>query len=165
MPVYMCILPAEKIGIAVMTNSWEAGTLHGTIAARILDTLLGIDPGKDPAPPSREIAAAEMERVPNTTPSRPLDAYAGTYTDVVHGDLVIKHENGRLTLQFAGDEQADLEHWHRDVFRVRWRDRVYEWADTYAAFALDAGGNPMRFDMTLYRDTIEAVRNVGRPND
>ncbi len=170
MPVYMAILPNEKIGVLVMTNSWEAGTLHGMIAGRILDTLLGDVPLKDSAAEGlegfrnaakravEEREAVEKARITGTKPSRPLDAYAGTYVDTMHGDMVVKHENGRLTLTFGGGEQADLEHWHHDVFSVRWHDRAYEWADTFIAFALDASGTPKRFEMKLYRDLIEAVR-------
>ncbi len=164
MPVYMCILPKEKIGVLVMTNSWAAGTLHGALAGRILDTLLGT-----PNPPdgAADVIAAnkrnnvpppEPPRIAGTKPSRPIDAYAGTYVDIPHGDLVVKHENGNLTLQFGGGEIADLEHWHHDVFRVRWQDRVNGWADTLAAFALDAEGTPVRFEMRMNRDVFEAVR-------
>ena len=164
MPVYMCILPVEKIGVVVMTNSWAAGTLHGLVAGRILDTLLGTPNAPDGLP---DLVAANKRnnapppdppRTPDTKPSRPLDAYAGTYVDTPHGDMVVKHENGKLTMQFGGGEIADLEHWHHDVFRVRWHDRVNGWADTLAAFALDAAGTPTRFEMRMNRDVIEAVR-------
>ena len=170
MPVYMAILPAEKIGVLVMTNSWAAGTLHGALASRILDTLLQEKEPRDwaaelleanrkaNARAAEEQAATEKARIPNTKPSRPIDAYAGTYTDTLHGDLVVSHSDGRLTLQFAGGQKADLEHWHHDVFRVRWHDRVYEFADAFATFGLDATGTPRRLEMRLYRDQIEAVR-------
>jgi CubicO group peptidase (beta-lactamase class C family) len=163
MPVYMCILPDDDIGVVVMTNSWEAGVLHGALAARILDTFLG-NPLKDTAGEAIEAQRRASQpqpdpvRIPDTKPSRPLEAYAGTYVDTLHGDMVVRHENGKLTMQFGGGELADLEHWHHDVFRVRWHDRVYVWADTLAAFALDAAGTPRRFEMTLGRDVIEAAR-------
>lgn len=164
MPVYMCILPNEKIGVLVMTNSWAAGTLHGLLAGRILDTMLGTP---NPTDGLADLVAANKKnnavppdppRTPNTKPSRPLDAYAGTYVDVPHGDLVVKHDNGKLTLQFGGGEVGDLEHWHHDVFRVRWQDRVNGWADALAAFALDAEGRPVRFEMKMGRDVIEGIR-------
>lgn len=163
MPVYMAIVPDKQIGVLVMTNSWESGVLHGALTARILDTLLG-NPVKDTAGEAIEAQrrasapAPEPERIADTKPSRPLDAYAGTYADTLHGDLVVKHADGKLTMQFGGGETADLEHWHHDVFRVRWHDRAYEWADTFAAFALDATAVPRRLEMRLYRDVIEAVR-------
>lgn len=164
MPVYMCVLPNEKIGVLVMTNSWAAGTLHGALAARILDTLL--DTPNPPDGAADVIAANQRANAPQpepmrtagTKPSRPIEAYAGTYVDTLHGDMIVTHENGRLTMRFGGGEIADLEHWHHDVFRVRWQDRVNEWADTFAAFALDATGTPHRFEMHLHREVIEATR-------
>ncbi|HYR29010.1 MAG TPA: DUF3471 domain-containing protein, partial [Thermoanaerobaculia bacterium] len=163
MPVYMCILPVEKLGVLVMTNSWEAGFLHGALAGRILDTFLGL-PLKDnageaiDAQKKASAPAPDPVRIAGTKPSRALDAYAGTYLDVPHGDMVITYDAGKLTLQFGGGEKADLEHWHHDVFRVRWHDRVYGWADTFANFTLDAESTPVRFEMKLGRDVIEAVR-------
>jgi len=164
MPVYMCILPEDKIGVLVMTNSWEAGTLHGALAGRILETLLGLplhDSATDPIEAHKRASAPAPEpvRIANTKPSRPLDSYAGTYVDTLHGDMVVKQAGTKLTMQFAGGELADLDHWHHDVFRVRWQDRVNEWADTFATFALDATATPIRLEMRLPRDVvIEAVR-------
>ncbi len=157
MPVYMCILPVEKIGVAVMLNSAEAQVLHGTIASRILDSLLGLPPSELPKPPSVTILP-DPPREQGTSPSRPLAAYAGVYNDPLYGDLTISENDGKLVLQVARGEKADLMHWQYDTFRVRWHDRAYEWADTLAAFGLDASGNPRRLDMKLYRDTVEAVR-------
>ncbi|HJQ40053.1 MAG TPA: serine hydrolase [Thermoanaerobaculia bacterium] len=157
MPVYMCILPVEKIGVAVMLNSAEAQVLHGTIAARILDSLLGLPPQELPPPPNVTIPP-DPPRQLGTSPSRPLAAYAGTYNDPLYGDLTITESDGKLVLQFARGEKADLTHWQYDTFRVRWHDRAYEWADSLAAFGLDATGTPRRVELKLYRDTVDAVR-------
>jgi CubicO group peptidase (beta-lactamase class C family) len=169
MPVYMALLPDDKIGVAVLTNSWEAGTLHGALASRILDTLLG-NPPRDWAQEAyasgaraverlkAERAAMEKARIPNTKPSRPLEAYAGTYVDTLHGDLVITHKAGRLHFVFGGGETATLEHWHHDVFRLRWTDPANDWADTLVAFGLDVNAAPNRLEMTLGRDRIVGVR-------
>lgn len=163
MPVYMAILPEDKIGVAVLVNTWSAPILHGAIAARILDTYLGTkdmpDSAKDALPSTHRAEAQPDEpRVAGTTPSRPLDAYAATYDNPLHGDMTIRFADGKLTLQFGGGEIADLEHWNYDTFRVRWHDRAYEFFDTYATFALDAKGTPVRFVMPLGRDTINATR-------
>ena len=169
MPSYMAILPEQKIGVCVMINTWGAPFLHGALAGRILDTLLG-DPLKDSAGEGLKAHRASLERarkereeldkahVLGTKPSRPLEAYAGTYEDELHGPMTIRYTDGKLTLQFANGNTANLEHWHHDTFGVRWHDRVYEWADTFAAFALDSKGTPKSFEMRLGRDTIEAKR-------
>ncbi len=169
MPSYMAILPEQKIGLCVMINTWGAPLLHGALATRILDTLLG-NPLQDSAGEGLKANRASIERlleerdelekarVRDSKPSRPIEAYAGTYEDELHGTMVLTHADGKLTLKFAKGNTADVEHWHYDTFRVRWHDRVYEWADTFAVFALDAKGTPKSFEMRLNRDTIEAKR-------
>jgi CubicO group peptidase (beta-lactamase class C family) len=170
MPVYMAILPDQQIGVAVMTNSWDAPTLRFALASRILDTLLEEEETRDWAMEALEAhrrdsaraveenANALKSRVLGTRPSAKLEAYSGTYVDDVHGDMVIAHDAGKLTLLFGGGERADLEHWHHDVFRVIWRDRAYEWADTFAEFSLDPNIEPRRLEMQLFRDRIDAIR-------
>jgi len=167
MPVYMCILPDDEIGAVVMTNSWEAGVLHGAIAARILDTLLGnplTDTAGEVIEAQRRASVPEPEpaRIAGTKPSRPLDAYAGTYVDPLYGDMVVTHDGDKLTLQFGGGEKADLEQWQYDIFRVHWHDRAYSWADTFATFALDATATPRRLDLRVGRDDVEGVRLPSR---
>ncbi|HYC59148.1 MAG TPA: serine hydrolase [Thermoanaerobaculia bacterium] len=169
MPVYMALLPEQNIGLCVMINTWGAPFLHGALATRILDTLLG-NPLVDSAGEGLKAQLASVERslkereemekarVRDAKPSRPLEDYAGTYNDELHGAMVIRHTDGKLTLQFAKGNSGDLEHWHYDTFRIRWHDRVYEWADTFVVFALDAQGKPKSFEMRLNRDTIEAKR-------
>ncbi|MFL6247188.1 MAG: serine hydrolase [Thermoanaerobaculia bacterium] len=169
MPSYMAILPEQKIGLCVMINTWSAPYLHGALATRILDTLLG-NPLQDTAGDGYKAQVASVERslkdsdelekarARDTKPSRPIEAYAGTYEDEVLGPMTIRHANGKLTLDFAGGNTADLEHWHYDTFRVRWHDRAYELLDTFAVFALDATGTPKSFEMRLSRDTIDAKR-------
>lgn len=171
MPTYMAILPDDRIGVTVMVNTYAAPILHGMIAGHILNVLLGIK--EDPAGAEEalaahrrnvqrtldDLAALEKSRITGTKPSRPLESYAGTFEDVPHGLMVVKHDGGKLTLQFAGNDTADLEHWHYDTFRVRWHRRVYDFYDTFATFTLDAKGNPKSFEMPLgSRDVIEATR-------
>lgn len=159
MPTYMAILPDDRIGVCVMVNTWHAPVLHGAIAGRVLDTLLGNPDkpdwaGKPPKPAPREWPA----RIAGTAPSRPLDQYAGTYVSELYGDMAITQSGDKLALQFGGGERADLEHWHHDTFRLRWRDRAYDWADTLVAFALDAAAKPVRLDMRVGRHDVSATR-------
>ncbi|MBV8520503.1 MAG: serine hydrolase [Acidobacteria bacterium] len=171
MPVYMALLPDEHIGVMVMINTWNAPVLHGTIAAKIFDVLLGLpstggDTAAEAAAYRKRTAQADAERraldtppAPIAKPSRPLDAYAGTYVDPLYGEMHVTLVNGALVLQFARGERADLKPWQYDTFRVAWRDRVYEDFDTFATFSLDAHGTPHRFDMQLNRDNVEATRS------
>ncbi|HEX8171372.1 MAG TPA: serine hydrolase [Thermoanaerobaculia bacterium] len=170
MPVYMALLPEEKIGVFVAVNTWGAPFLHGAIASRILDTLLGETPSRDYAAEAtaaykrsaksseEQIRKEEAARAKESKPSRELAAYAGTYNDPLYGDIVIA--NGpKLTLQFARGEVADLEHWQYDTFRVHWRDAMMdEDFRTFVTFTLDTAGVPSRLRMRVNRDDVEAVR-------
>ena len=162
MPTYMAILPEQKIGVGVLVNTWSAPTLHGAIASRILDQLLDETPRDWSAEAitvmQKSSGVPDRPRTPGTKPSRPLEAYAGDYEDPLYGTMTVRHENGKLTLQFAGGEIADLEHWHYDTFLARWRDRVFEFRDALVAFGLDAKGQPRRLEFSPGRDEIAAVR-------
>jgi CubicO group peptidase (beta-lactamase class C family) len=170
MPTYMAILPKEKIGVAVMINTWAAPVLHGALASRILDSLLGL-PTRDYSAETlaayqravkrdaEERAARETSRVAGTKPSAALEQYAGVYVDPLYGDMTVVREGDHLTLRFGVGEIADLTHWQNDTFAVRWRDPVdREDFPTFAAFALDENGRPSRFEMRLNRDRIVATR-------
>jgi CubicO group peptidase (beta-lactamase class C family) len=163
MPVYMAILPDDGIGVAVLTNTWASPTLHLAIASRVLDTLLGTKEMRDwvaealGAQNQSELRPEEA-RIADTTPSRPLEAYAGSYESPLYGSMVVRVEGGKASLQFGGGEVADLQHWHYDTFRAVWRDRAYEFFDTLVTFTLDVKGAPRRMEMALGRDTIVASR-------
>ena len=57
--------------------------------------------------------------MPNTRPSLPLAQYAGTYADSLYGDVVVKEQDGKLTLTFGPIWRGELEHWHFDTFRTK----------------------------------------------
>ena len=169
-PSYMAILPEEKIGVFVTVNSWNALTLHGSIAGYILDALLGY-PARDTIAEAVEanraaLARAEEERrkleasrTTGTAPSRPLAEYAGVYRDPLYGDLTVRIENEKLVLQFAKGQVADLEHWHYDTFRIAWRDALFgEFYSTLATCGLDPSGQPRRIDFRSNRDDVAAIR-------
>ena len=158
MPTYMAILPDEQIGICVMVNTWHAPVLHGAIAGRILDALLGRQSKPDWAGKLVPRAAEVPPRVENTKPSLAPAQYAGTYADELYGNMVITDDGGKLALQFGGGERGDLEHWHYDTFRLRWRDRAYDWADTLVTFSLDSGGKPARVEFRAGRAEVVGVR-------
>jgi CubicO group peptidase (beta-lactamase class C family) len=163
MPTYLAILPDEKLGVAVMVNTWHAPVLHGAIAGRILDAYLGRESKPDWAGKFVRRPPEPPARVANTKPSLPLDQYAGTYVDEMYGTMAVAHADGKLTLTFDGHAAGDLEHWHYDIFRVRWRERVYDWADTPVTFIFDATGKPARLEFRAGRAEVAGVRR-GAPN-
>jgi CubicO group peptidase (beta-lactamase class C family) len=170
MPSYMAVLPKEKLGVIVMSNSWVTPLLHGALASRILDMFLGVEPrdyaaetiaADQRANAQAAVAEAEAEknRVHDSHPTLALAQYAGTYVDPLHGDLTITLEGDHLTLQFARGERADLKHWQYDTFEVRWRDPVFRtYISALATFGLNAEGKASRLEMRLNRDSIDARR-------
>lgn len=168
---YMALLPKDRLGVAVMVNSWRGPWVHVLIANRILDTYLGVA-SPDPIPEALradsaarqrdrdERAQLERERIPDAKPSRPLDSYTGAYADSLFGPVEVRLEPEGLSLRMGEGLTADLLPWHYETFLVRWRSPRHreDWM-TLGTFTLDAKAEPAGFSMVLGRDTV-AVRRV-----
>ncbi len=152
------LVPAEKLGIVILTNS-EAD-LMAALTYRLLDDLLGAPrPRADwvaafaqagrlaRARADSTLAAARTMRDSASRPSLPLEKYAGGYRDELYGDAALALEDGRLVLRFGRSPAfvGDLEHWQYDTFVAHWRSRHIE--DAYVTFALDPDGSIDRFQM------------------
>jgi hypothetical protein len=123
-------------------NSAQAKELTGistAIANRIVDEYLGAEPRDWSGillPRERQSSTAENARraaavrqtIPNTSPSLPLSAYAGTYGGAMYGDASVTLEDGRLVLRLLPnpDFVADLRHLQFDTFVIEWR-RPWPW--------------------------------------
>ena len=125
----VAMLPEEKFGVVLLTNMNGSG-LPNALMLKLFDLQLKAPPRdwsgdmykRTEAAMARAREAqkkAEGERVPNTKPSLPLSAYAGTYADSLYGEVVVREENGKLRLTFGPTWRADLEHYHFDTFRAR----------------------------------------------
>ncbi|MGH9948574.1 MAG: DUF3471 domain-containing protein, partial [Pyrinomonadaceae bacterium] len=134
---YMALLPDSNLGVVVLINSWKAGgPLSGGIAARIIDTYLGLQTRNY----GREFRASWTEslqrqadeerrfdesRIKGSTPTFPLSQYAGTFHDKLGLDVNVWVEGTTLRLQYGGGEIAILTHWHRDTFMARWQNPLH----------------------------------------
>lgn len=143
------LLPAHDVGVVVLANRDHAELRHA-LMWRVFDAYLG-RPARDWSADLRALydslaargraAGAERDRrITGTAPALSLDQYAGVYADSLYGSLTIRHENGRLILDFGPGRVADLEHWHYETFRATWRDPAL--GRTFATFALGADGKP-----------------------
>lgn len=171
---YMALLPGERIGVAILVNSWISPFIHGALAARILDTYLGVTPLSDANAESLAGRDAQLERqrlarkaqldsvVPGSVPPRPLSSYAGVYADSLYGDLTVRVERTGLVLQMGRGESADLTHRAADTFLVRWRDPLFEELYlTNATFTVPPTGKAHSLTMRLNRDTVSVRRASG----
>lgn len=129
---YTVLIPEEDLGFVVLTNS--EFPVFGIMMNKMTDIFVGAKPRdyngealerneRSKADHTAEIKKIESARKPGTAPSLPLSGYAGKYADDYYGSLTIAEENGRLVFKMDASPNltADLEHWHFDTFRLRWR--------------------------------------------
>jgi CubicO group peptidase (beta-lactamase class C family) len=157
----LALLPEENLGVVVLTNSETP--LSTILANKIFDMFLGVAPrdwsadfqarSKESEEASRTAAEKlEKARVPNTKPSLALSEYAGTYSGTMFGDAKVTNEDGKLVLRLLPSSLfvGDLEHWHFDTFRVKWRDSiVYPFPRGFVTFTLNPQAKPdeMKIDV------------------
>lgn len=154
------LVPRRKLGVVVLTNGMTG--LPGTLASQVLDHLLGIK-GRDwPAENLKRAAEARAKkakarqqegdrRLPNTTPSRPLEAYAGRYGGPMYGDANVAWENGRLVLRLEPNPElsGDLVHWQHDIFVIKWHRKFAFFGEGKVQFLLDRESRPVEFRMDV----------------
>jgi len=152
------MLPAEKLGIVILTNQ-EEWRIYYVLAYRILDTILGFPPFdylsayqqlRDQAQAAEASRQTNLQqsRHPNTQTTLPLNQYAGVYQDRMYGDVRISiQKDERLILQFAHTPafRAELVHWHYDTFRILWKDPLIPRG--LLTFTLNAQGKPERLKL------------------
>ncbi len=160
-PAYVALLPEQKLGVVVLANGpVELGDdykFHRSIAFWVFDRLLGV-PVRDwrmefltqlrDSQQQAEKSAEQLRRsrLPDAPPSLPLEKYAGDYEDenVPSGLVLVRVENGRLTLRFAGAGAFSgyLEHWHHDLFRLHSNAPGHNTVELgFTDFAVDPLGN------------------------
>jgi hypothetical protein len=61
-------------------------------------------------------------RVEGTKPSVLTDKYVGTYYADIYGNITVRKEEDKLRLAFEHSKKfnATLEHWHYDVWKIKW---------------------------------------------
>ncbi len=162
------LLPEEGIGIVVLTNYAPSAPTRA-ITYTILDALLG-EPARDwnsvyrgfveQGEQRRARAEEELQasRIPDTTPSLPLESYVGSYEDELSGPAQVRVEDGHLVFDYNPRHLGDLEHWNHDVFRVHWRHPIFDMQPmTFLQFELDRDGAVESLTVTFY-DPIEFDR-------
>ena len=120
-------LPDEKLGVYVFGNYDHAEVRHALVYKTFDWFALGgnrdwstefkklYDGLKEQ---NKKAAKAFVDnRVPNTSPSLPLAAYAGKYTSPLYGLAVVSVQGNQLTVNVNDNSlNATLSHWHYDTF-------------------------------------------------
>lgn len=153
----LMILPNERIGIVIVTNTFNR--FMTALGNHILDELLEID-GPDwnsaiAASWERQVTSARAAReavddarIPDTSPTLPLEAYTGVYRDNLYDKAEVFLEDDMLQIRFWDDDSQilKLEHWHYDTFRAAWINPAKREKIIY--FTLGPDGNPELLNVT-----------------
>jgi hypothetical protein len=146
---HIFLLPAQRAGVVLLTNVDETAFLQAAGYA-VLDHLLGL-PRKD-WHGHYKARAAETERArqalarrraagrrADTSPSRELAAYAGSYRDPAYGTATVARKGPGLTLTWSGF-RVPLRHWHYETFGVGGEKKLTNrLAGEFAVFTVDEG--------------------------
>lgn len=121
------MLPGQNLGVAVLSNA-NSNFLVNDLTYRILDQILDVPEEDWTARHQAEMgklfagmAAAQEQhvknKVPGTSPSHPLESYAGTYVHPGFGSFAVQAADGGLTGTLNGF-QALFQHYHYDVYDI-----------------------------------------------
>lgn len=117
------ILPKQKIGVVVLTNSSSDGKfLASAISKTIIDKLLGANDTAWEALAMEERSEMQKENLENsqqlggyTSPAHNLEEYAGDYEHPAYGMISVRIENNSLVASY-GNVDMPLNHQQTDIF-------------------------------------------------
>ncbi len=156
----LTFVPAAGIGIFMVHNSAPAGSLRSIMAFPVIDRLLGLsltnwsgrfrqDYLTSQALEKRQKDSVLATRVKNSSPSHPLEAYAGTYSSPVYGTVQISLEKQQLVFRYR-NQTAALLHFHYDQFYTDEEEKGMP--DFRLSFATGNNGTVNRFTMSPFGD-------------
>jgi CubicO group peptidase (beta-lactamase class C family) len=144
------ILPEKGVAVIVLNNQWSAAPR--AVALGILNAYVSKNPedwvavfskreAEGAGKAKQEVEEALANRNAESTPSLPIEFYAGTYRDSWYGDVFVEQAADGLVMRFSRSDllTGPLEHFQYDTFIARWLDRSL-YADAYVTFILDAEG-------------------------
>jgi hypothetical protein len=145
------LVPEENLGVVILTNAEEGGAFDA-ILYHVLDHYLQLPStdwigafktfkDQEEKDAAEAMKKAGMARAADSSPSLPLDKYAGSFKDAWYGPISIRLENGGLVMSFdrTPGMVGDLQHWQYDTFKAHWRVRTIE--DAFVTFSLSADGS------------------------
>ncbi len=156
------LIPDENLGIVVLTNGMKS--IFGPLTNYTIDAFLKV-PEKDWSAEALErrqnyhdtrVEERTKARIAGTKPTLALDKYAGDYFTPAYGNITVKLSEGKLALSFehTPDLSAELEHWHQDVWAIKWNN-----PEVLAFFAFGT----LQFDLDN-NATVKGIR-FDVPND
>jgi CubicO group peptidase (beta-lactamase class C family) len=149
----IALLPAERVGIAILTNGFPSG-LPEAMSRAFFTLFLTGNAGFDVlAAENARIMAAIAALVPPprtrtrpqpVTPARPAATYLGRYLNDYFGPLEVVEREGRLSLLLPPRRLLrPLTHWDRDAFTVDLPDEAGD-VQSDVHFTLGSEGQAIR---------------------
>jgi len=162
------LLPGKGFGLVVLTNRGGDNNISDALRNYIVDRVLGAEPRDWSAQylgPVRDGRRSEDEakrrmhasRAAGTRPALPLAAYAGTYTDSLHGTAVVAEKDGALTVWLGPRNTARMTHWQGDSFNAPWDNPAY--GENLVEFTVE-GGKPTRMETNGLKFRRESDRTT-----
>lgn len=163
----VALVPDEKMGVIVLTNGMRGG-LMSAVANYAIDAYLNqkerdwsaeyLANAKKSQAADTRISDRIKARVSGTKPSLPVESYIGKYKADIYGDIEVKKEGEQLRLYFEHSKRfnATLEHWHYDVWKIKWDDAAnLSWFEFGTVrFELDNNLNVTGLDFDVPNDDI-----------
>jgi CubicO group peptidase (beta-lactamase class C family) len=161
------LLRSQGVGVFVLANRDHTEVRHA-LMLNVFDRFIGgsdRDWSADLAKLYADLQAraderqkeVESKRVMGTLPTLALSRYVGTYSDPLHGDVIVTLNGDRLQARYGTAFSGPLEHWHYDTFRARW-DAAWR-GTAFVTFVLNAVGQPATLESMGARFT----RKVEQP--
>lgn len=164
------MVPEKQLGVVVLTNSMTG--IGDYLCAMLVSRLLGLPESetsqvaRDRFMKSREafetrITQSVQAVVAGTSPSHPLQDYAGDFECPMYGPAQVSLEadkNGadKLVLRLLPNEDlvADLEHLHYDTFAIKWRKEFAWFGSGTAHFVADAKGKFVAIELDVPNEDL-----------
>ena len=165
----VALVPKAKLGVVVLSNMNDNWAPEGVMFF-VVQSYLGLehhDASRAMYAMTLKVKKAEhaaaqrlaATRIPGAKPALALRAYVGRYSDKFYGTARVSEAHGHLVLTM-GDPMftGDLQPWHGETFRVRWRYRFY--GDAYVTFTVDAYGRASELRFARFPSHYERVRSA-----
>lgn len=157
----IALVPEENLGMIILTN--DMSSLPSALMYKIIDVFTQESfEGRDWAGEylgygkkyderlEQQNQDRYNKRVSGTKPSHELPAYSGLYEDKMYGPAKVIMEKGILSFEMTPSKElftADLEHWHFDTFRFKFKDPFLP--EGFLTFESDSDGNITGFTIDL----------------
>ena len=158
----LTFVPGQQLAVFMVHNGSPGGSLRSVMAFPVIDRLLSLDytPWSERYKKDYLEAKAQEKKfkdsvggtqVKNTVPSHAVNAYTGTYTNPIYGDIIIDLQNGQLVFLFR-KQRSLLYHFHYDQFITK--EENSDAPDFRLNFLTNSKGDIDKFTTSPFGDPV-----------